>query len=174
MSLATTRKRESPAGKASGDHTMKATSIPWLVATGLFAAACTAIIAWQLYGRMPTVPVLVSVALWAMALVCVVLGRRVANSRDDHGIGMDRSQLDPLTAARYLVFGQAAAWTGAILGGGYAGIASYVIPKASELVAAREDLPAVVAAAVGGVALAAAGVYLERACQNPMPPEASF
>ena len=109
-----------------------------------------------------------------MALVCVVLGRRVANSRDDHGIGMDRSQLDPLTAARYLVFGQAAAWTGAILGGGYAGIASYVIPKASELVAAREDLPVVVAAAVGGVALAAAGVYLERACQNPMPPEASF
>lgn len=164
----------SRAGKASGDVPMKTTSIPWLVATALFACACTAIIAWQLYGRLPAVPVLVAVALWAMAVVCVVLGRRVAGSREDHGIGMDSSQLDPLTAARYLVLGQASAWTGAILGGGYAGIASFVLPKASELVAARDDLPSVLGAALGGVALAAAGLYLERACQTPMPPEASF
>ncbi|WP_027018204.1 DUF3180 domain-containing protein [Corynebacterium pseudodiphtheriticum] len=153
---------------------MKTTSIPWLVASGGFAAACTAIVAWQLYGRLPAVPLLVAVSLWAMVLVCVMLGRRVSKSRDDHGIGLDRSQLDPLTAARYLVFGQASAWTGAILGGGYAGIASYVIPKSGELLAASEDLPVVVAAALGGLALAAAGAYLERACQTPMPPKASF
>lgn len=148
---------------------MNRTSIGGLIAAGGFAAAVLAIITWTFYGSMIAIPVTVSVTLWVMAIVCVVLAWKVRERLEDGRIGQDRSQLNPVTAAQFLVIGKASAWTGAVVGGAYIGIGSYVIPRVDELIAAGDDLPGVLASALGGIALSVAGLYLERHCETPPP-----
>ncbi|MDO5669842.1 MAG: DUF3180 domain-containing protein [Corynebacterium sp.] len=150
---------------------MKRTSIAALIAVGGFIAAVAAILTWRLYGSMTSIPVTVSVTLWVMTIVCIALAWRVRDRKGDGGIGQDRSQLSPVTAAQFLVIGKASAWTGAVIGGAYLGMATYIIPRAGDLIAAADDLPGVLASTVGGVALAAAGLYLERHCETPPPAE---
>ncbi len=153
---------------------MKKTSLTALVATGGFAAAVLAILTWGFYGSMMSIPVTVSVTLWLMAIICVFLALRVRERKEDGRIGMDRSQLNPVTAAQFLVVGKASAWTGAIVGGAYVGVGTYVLPQSGQLMAAADDLPGVVASALGGIALAAAGVFLERNCEVPPPTDGEY
>lgn len=148
---------------------MKQTSPAWLVAAGACVAIASAILTWGFYGSMVSVSTTASLTLWVMSVVCVVLGRRVRAHVDERTIGLDRSQLNPVTAALWLVIGKASAWTGALVAGAYIGMASYVLTKMSILVAAQADAPGVIASALSGVALAAAGVYLERGCALPPP-----
>lgn len=150
---------------------MARTSIVALLAAGGFVAAAMAILTWGFYGSMMAIPVAVSVTLWLMTAVCTYLGLKMRERRRDGRIGLDRSQLHPVTAARYLILGKASAWTGAIIGGAYVGIATYVIPQSGNLQAAAGDMPGVVASALGGIALSAAGVFLERNCEVPPPAE---
>lgn len=150
---------------------MTRTSIPGLLGAAAFMAAALAIVTPSLYGRMYSIPATVSLTLWGMAVVCGALAWKVhaVKEKDKYGIGLDRSQLNPLTIMNFMLVGKASAWTGAIVGGAYLGIAIYVIPHAGELVAAAEDLPGVIAAALGGVAMSVAGVVLERQCEVPPP-----
>ncbi len=149
---------------------MKRTSISALVGVALFVAAAAAILTTRFYGSMLAIPATVSISLWAMALVCVLLTLKVRGAKEDeHGIGLDNSQLNPMTIAQFLLVGKASAWTGAIVGGAYAGMAVYVVPRAGELVAAAGDLAGVVASTLGGAAMCVAGVVLERHCEVPPP-----
>ncbi|MBC3185708.1 DUF3180 domain-containing protein [Corynebacterium sp. zg-331] len=148
---------------------MKKTSVALLVAVGGFVAALVAIATWRFYGSLPPIPVAVSITLWAMAVVCLYLAAKVRSRRKEGRIGMDRSQLNPVMAAQFLVVGKASAWTGALIGGAYLGMGVYVVPRAEELAAAGQDAPGVVASALGGVVLAAAGVFLERSCEVSPP-----
>lgn len=149
---------------------MKRTLISALVGVALFVAAAAAILTTRFYGSMLAIPATVSISLWAMALVCVLLTLKVRGAKEDeHGIGLDNSQLNPMTIAQFLLVGKASAWTGAIVGGAYAGMAVYVVPRAGELVAAAGDLAGVVASTLGGAAMCVAGVVLERHCEVPPP-----
>ncbi|MDY5840263.1 MAG: DUF3180 domain-containing protein [Corynebacterium camporealensis] len=152
---------------------MKRTSIGALIGAGVFVAAAAAILTTRFYGSMLAIPATVSITLWVMAVVCGVLTWKVrsAKEEDAHGIGLDNSQLNPMTILQFMLVGRASAWTGAIVGGAYVGIAVYVIPRASELVAASNDLVGVVSSALGGLAMAIAGVVLERHCEVPPPTE---
>lgn len=151
---------------------MTRTSLSALVGTALFVAAAAAILTARFYGSMLAIPATVSISLWAMAVVCVLLILKVRSAKnDEHGIGLDNSQLNPMTIAQFLLVGKASAWTGAIVGGAYAGIAVYVLPKAGELVAASGDVAGVVSSALGGAAMCVAGVVLERHCEAPPPPD---
>ncbi|KXB52312.1 hypothetical protein HMPREF2976_01955 [Corynebacterium sp. HMSC077D10] len=150
---------------------MQRTSLPALIGTAVFVAAAVAIVIPRLYGYMGTIPLTVSITLWLMAIVCAVLAWRVREAKKDdtHGIGLDTSQLNPMTITNFMLLGKASAWTGAIVGAAYAGVAVYVIPHAHELVAAAEDVPGVLASLLGGAAMAVAGVVLERYCEVPPP-----
>lgn len=152
---------------------MKRTSIGALISAGVFVAAAAAILTTRFYGSMLAIPATVSITLWVMAVVCGVLTWKVrsAKEEDAHGIGLDNSQLNPMTILQFMLVGRASAWTGAIVGGAYVGIAVYVIPRASELVAASNDLVGVVSSALGGLAMSVAGVVLERHCEVPPPTE---
>ena len=144
---------------------MTQTSLGALIGTGVFFAAAAAILTTRFYGSMLQIPVTVSATLWLMAVICVALTWKVDQAtEDEHGIGLDNSQLNPMV-------GKASAWTGAIVGGIYAGIAVYVIPNAGTLTAASDDLVGVIASALGGLAMAAAGLRLERHCETPPPPD---
>lgn len=149
---------------------MTRTSISALIGTALFVAAAAAILTTRFYGSMLAIPATVSISLWAMALVCVLLTLKVRGAKEDeHGIGLDNSQLNPMTIAQFLLVGKASAWTGAIVGGAYVGMAVYVVPRAGELVAAAGDLVGVVTSALGGAAMCVSGVVLERHCEVPPP-----
>ena len=151
---------------------MKRTSLGALIGVGVFMAAAAAILTTRFYGSMMAIPVTVSATLWLMVVVCLGLTWKVDKATDEgHGIGLDNSQLNPMTIAQFMLVGKASAWTGAIVGGLYAGVAVYVIPNAGTLVAASDDLAGVLASAVGGIAMSAAGLRLERHCETPPPPD---
>lgn len=150
---------------------MTRTPVLGLVATGGFIAVAMAVITWSFYGSMMSIPITFSLTMWIMSLVCVGFAWKVRDRLSERLIGQDRSQLNPVTAAMFLVLGKASAWTGAIVGGAYIGIATYVIPHVGDLVAASEDLPGVLSSSLGGIALSAAGLYLERHCETPPPTE---
>ncbi|WIM67366.1 DUF3180 domain-containing protein [Corynebacterium breve] len=148
---------------------MTRTPISGLVAAFVFSAAAMAIVTWGFYGSFSTIPVMVSATLWIMAIFCLVLTYVVKDRRKEGLIGLDRSQLNPMMVTNFLLIGKASAWTGAVVGGGYAGIGTYVIPNLSMLAAAQADLPGVLSSAAGGIALAVAGIILERACEVSPP-----
>ncbi|MCX7445422.1 DUF3180 domain-containing protein [Corynebacterium sp. P7003] len=151
---------------------MRTTPIPLLVITTLFAAGVAAILTWRFYASFIPISVTASVTPWLMAGLCGVLARRVRVHLDKGRIGLDRSQLNPITVAQWLVIGKASAWTGSVVGGVYLGIAAYVVPRAGTLSAAADDLPGVVLSLLGGAAMAVAGVILERSCEVPPPSDA--
>ncbi|GFK19980.1 DUF3180 domain-containing protein [Corynebacterium glutamicum] len=151
---------------------MQKTSAGWLIATGGFLAAVSAILTWRFYGSMTSISITVSITFWLLAVVCGFAGVKVQGRLDEGLIGQDKSQMNPVTIAYLAMLGRACAWGGAIFGGVYVGIGSYVIPRAGELSAASNDLPGVIACALGGIALSAAGLYLERSCEAP-PPQSS-
>lgn len=149
---------------------MKRTSIAAVSLTALVAAAAMWIITRYFYSSMINVPASVPMLEFLLAAVLLWAAIRVGQRVEKHQIGQDRSQLNPVTAAKLLAVGKAGAWAGAIFGGAYAGRALYVVPKMSELVAAQEDVPLVLASAAGGLAMSVAGLWLERACSVPPPP----
>ena len=86
---------------------MTRTSLSALVGTALFVAAAAAILTARFYGSMLAIPATVSISLWAMALVCVLLILKVRSAKnDEHGIGLDNSQLNPMTIAQFLLVGR--------------------------------------------------------------------
>lgn len=150
---------------------MKSTNWVALIGLGVFVAAASLLLVARFYGSMSSVPISVALMLWAMTILCVLLAVRLRGRIRDEKIGQDRSQLNPVTAAEFLIVGKTSAWTGALFGGAYTGMACYVVAKYSELAAAAQDTPVVVAAALGGVGMSAAGYWLEKCCTVPPPPQ---
>lgn len=150
---------------------MKNTPMSYLLALGGFFAAATFIVVSRFYGLLGPVPISVLFVLFGLTVLCVCLGIRVRNRVKDNKIGQDRSQLNPVAAAQFMVIGKASAWTGALFGGVYTGMAIYVVPRMGQLAVAQQEGPVIIIAALGSVALAAAGVWLERSCSVPPPTE---
>lgn len=135
----------------------------------LVLAGVAAVLGWLVARAAPAMGVptpvvglsgLVTVA--AVGVLCLVLGLRVRRDRDRPVA----ERMDPLAAARTLVLGQAAGFTGAVLAGWHAG-AAVAVAVASGLDAptARDAL----LLAVGGAVLMVVGVLVERWCR--IPPE---
>lgn len=131
------------------------------------------VITLSFYGHFPPIGWRNSAGFWGLAVVCVIAGWVIARRIADDNVGLDRSQISPLTVFNWMLVGRSAAWVGAIFSGFYVGVACYVLPQAGELVAARDDVPGIVAAILGAAAAMAAGLYLERSCQAP-PPDAPY
>ena len=148
---------------------MQRTSVAALVGVAGFCAAATLILMRRFYGAVASISILVPSSLWVLALTCGYLVVVVKKRREDGRIGLDRSQLNPMMAANFMLFGKASAWGGAIAGGAYLGPLVYVVPRLGTLAAAGEDLPALASGVLGGLALAVAGVLLEKACEVSPP-----
>lgn len=148
---------------------MSRTSIPGLFGAAAFAAAAALILVRRFYGALASLSLLVPMSLWIAAAVCFFIAHMVKKRREEGSVGLDRSQLNPMMVANFMVFGKACAWTGAVCGGAYLGLLAYVVPRLGVLTAAAEDFPSLASGALGGIALAAAGVVLERACEVSPP-----
>lgn len=150
---------------------MTRTNTAELVAVAGFFAAAAVILVRRFYGAWQTVSPVWSLPLWGFALLCVFLTVMIRRRREEGRVGLDRSQMNPMMVANFMVVGKAAAWAGAIIGGWFLGVAVWVIPRVNVLAAAEADLPGVIAGTLGGVALAVAGVVLERSCEVSPPTE---
>lgn len=148
---------------------MTRTPVAGLVALAGFCTAASFILVRRFYGMLTAVDLSLSMPLWVIAAVCLFIAYMVKKRREEGKVGLDRSQLNPMMAANFMLLGKASAWSGAVCGGIFAGLLVYVAPRASQLVAAGADLPGVVSGVLGGAALAAAGVVLERSCEVSPP-----
>ena len=150
---------------------MNRTNVTALVGAAGFFAAAALILVRRFYGAWQTISPVWSVPVWAVAVLCVFLTVMVRRRRKEGRVGLDRSQINPMMMANFMVIGKASAWSGAILGGIFIGLAVWVLPRLGTLAAAEADLPGVVVGALGGVALGVAGVILERSCEVSPPAE---
>ena len=122
---------------------------------------------WNSLGTLPSVPVAAPIVL---ALIATVLAATALSLRNRLKAQRDRRPdakgVDPLQAARAVVFGQASALVAALVAGLYGG--TFVVLLGSLDIPARRD-QAIYAgfSVVAGIAVIAAAKFLEHVCKLP-------
>jgi hypothetical protein len=138
----------------------------------LAAAAAIAAIAVHLllrlsYGDVPPLPRLAGTTLLAFAAAEVVLGATL-RARIQRRPGARPVQA--LTAAKAVVLAKASSLAGAITGGAWLGVLSYVLPLRSQLPSAASDTVTAVIGLCCAGSLVAAALWLEHCCRTPDDP----
>ena len=146
---------------------MKQVAPTALVVAAVVAAAFAWVTALGFYAHFPRIELATSSVLWIAAIICGVQGFIMRKKLQDNAIGLDRSQVNPMTVAFSGVLGQAVAWIGAIFAGAYGGTVVFLVFNAGHLVVAQEDTPGAIVGMLGGVLAAVAGKWLEQNCLTP-------
>lgn len=147
---------------------LQPTNAATLIVAGIGSAAVAWLIISHWYGEMPKLPWLPAFTLFALAMVEFTLAQQT-RARIERKPG--RPPVEPLAVARYAVLAKASSLAGAIFTGFSVGLIAWLLIDGQVLAAAAKDLPAAIATGVGSVALVAAGLWLERACRVPEPPD---
>lgn len=137
-----------------------------LAVAGLAGAAAGWVLLSGFYNDMPPLPWLPTVTVAALAVLEGMLAQNTA-ARIERKPG--REPIDPLAVARYVVLAKASSLAGAIFGGFSAGQLAWLLVEPTS--AARSDVPAAATGLAAALALIAAGLWLERSCRVPDPPE---
>ncbi|MGW0173359.1 DUF3180 domain-containing protein [Rhodococcus sp. NPDC003322] len=149
---------------------MKPTRVRDLLGLALFAALATWLLVRTFYGSLPPISIFAGASLYPVALIEVVLAFVIRSRVEDHRIGTDRHQLHPITAARAVALAKASALVGAASAGVWLGLLLFLLPERAEVDAAAQDTTGTLVGLVGGVALAAAAMWLEHCCKTPDEP----
>jgi|SRR5215207_387457 len=142
-----------------------------LLAIALVATA----VVWALLSVWDGVVGVVSLTLpWtapiALAFVAAVLLAVAANLRRRLADEIQRARVNPFFAVRAAMFARAGSRTGALIAGAYAGVTLFYLPDLD--VPARRDRVVVAAVSIlASLAVVGAGLYLERVCRLPEPPD---
>ncbi|NYI05683.1 DUF3180 domain-containing protein [Allostreptomyces psammosilenae] len=153
---------------------MKPLRLSTLVAT----AAVTGLLSWgafglwRSYGTVPGVPPAAPIVL---LLIAAALGATAITFRNRLREQRDRVPgargVNPLVAARAVVFGQASALVSSAVLGVYAGLGTFLLPDWS-VSTRRGDIYLSGLSVLAAVAVIAAAFLLERICRLPEDPEA--
>ena len=146
---------------------MKQVAPSALVIAAVIAAALVWVTALGFYAHFPSIKLTTGSVLWIAAIICGVQGFIMRKKLEDNAIGLDRSQINPMTVAFSGVFGQSVAWIGAIFAGAYGGLVMFLFFNAGHLVAAQDDTPGAIVGMLGGAMAAVAGKWLEQNCLTP-------
>jgi phosphatidylglycerophosphate synthase len=139
---------------------------------GLFAVALIVSWAvarlWDTFGTLPGVPLAAPIvlALIATALFATALSLR-ARLRAQRERRPGAKGVDPLAAARAVVFGQASALVAALVSGLYGGACVYLIMYKLDMDPRRQQAIYAGLAVLAGIAVVAAALFLERICKLP-------
>ncbi|GHG14228.1 DUF3180 domain-containing protein [Streptomyces zaomyceticus] len=122
---------------------------------------------WDSVGTLPSVPIAAPIVL---AVIAVVLTATALSIRARLKAQRDRRPgakgVEPLMAARAVVFGQASALVAALVAGMYGGTGVFLLGSLD--VPARRDQALYAALSVAaGIAVIAAALFLERVCRLP-------
>ncbi|MFD0154429.1 DUF3180 domain-containing protein [Streptomyces sp. NPDC055721] len=122
---------------------------------------------WDSVGTLPSVPIAAPIVL---AVIAVVLTATALSIRSRLKAQRERRPgakgVEPLMAARAVVFGQASALVAALVAGMYGGTGVFLLGSLD--VPARRDQALYAAlAVVAGIGVIAAALFLERVCKLP-------
>ncbi|CAM5455425.1 DUF3180 domain-containing protein [Streptomyces abikoensis] len=142
------------------------------VLAGLFAVAGILSWAgarlWDSVGTLPRVPVAAPIVL---AVIAVVLAATALSLRARLRAQRERRPgakgVDPLVAARAVVFGQASALVAALVAGMYGGVGVFLGLESLDAGPRRDQVIYAGASVVAGIAVIAAAFFLERVCKLP-------
>ncbi|HEX6873054.1 MAG TPA: DUF3180 domain-containing protein [Micromonosporaceae bacterium] len=145
---------------------------PTRPATLVVAALVTAALAWlgisRYYADIPNLTWLAGLTLAGLA---VVEGIAAHNTRARIEHRPRAGRLNPLLVARLVVLAKASSLVGSIFAGAYGGVAAWALAERNNLNVAAANLAPSIAGLVGALGLAAAALWLERACRVPKPPD---
>lgn len=141
------------------------------VLAGLFAAAGVlswgAARLWDSLGTLPAVPLAAPIVL---AVIAVVLLATALSLRSRLRAQRERRPgakgVEPLMAARAVVFGQASALVVALVSGMYGGVGVFLLGSL-DIPPRRDQAIYAGLAVVAGIAVIAAALFLERVCKLP-------
>ena len=146
---------------------LRLTRVRDLVLISLAYAGFGWFLAHSFYASLPTIPLLVGLPLLVLAALEVALGKHLRSRIENSKIGGGLRETDPILVARSAMLAKASALVGVLTAGLWAGTLIYLIPKASRLSAAADDLPGVIIGLAAGIMLTGAAVWLERCCVTP-------
>jgi hypothetical protein len=136
------------------------------VVTGVLAWAGARL--WNAYGTLPGVPLAAPIVL---ALIAVVLAATALSLRARFRAQRERRPgakgVDPLLAARAVVFGQASALVAAVVAGLYGGVGVFLVTDELDIAARRDQAVYAGLSVVAGAGVVAAALLLERVCRLP-------
>ncbi|MER7841589.1 DUF3180 domain-containing protein [Streptomyces sp. NPDC096040] len=122
---------------------------------------------WNSVGTLPSVPVAAPIVL---ALIAVVLLSTALSLRARLKAQRERRPgakgVDPLMAARAVVFGQASALVAALVAGMYGGTGVFLL-ELLDLPVRRDQALYSAFSVLAGIGVIAAAVFLERVCKLP-------
>ncbi|NUQ95268.1 MAG: DUF3180 domain-containing protein [Streptomyces sp.] len=122
---------------------------------------------WNSIGTLPSVPLAAPVVL---ALIAVVLTATALSLRGRFKAQRERRPeakgVDPLMAARAVVFGQASALVAALVAGMYGGTGVFLL-ELLDIPARRDQAIYAGFSVVAGIAVIVAAIFLERVCRLP-------
>lgn len=140
--------------------------------TVLVVALVTAVLAYLFlswwtgaFGAAPTPSPVVAAMLAVLGIAEFVVARRIRRGVE----GADDSRLDPLWAHRMLLMGQAAALTGAVVGGWYLGLLGVLIPDV-DAASVRTAAWYTGAMCLGSALLTAGGLRIQSVSRLDPPP----
>ncbi|MEU2119737.1 DUF3180 domain-containing protein [Streptomyces sp. NPDC016459] len=122
---------------------------------------------WDSVGTLPSVPIAAPIVLTAIAAVLTATALSIrARLKAQRDRRPGAKGVEPLMAARAVVFGQASALVAALVAGMYGGTSVYLLGFLD--VPARRDQALYAAFSVlAGLAVIAAALFLERVCRLP-------
>ncbi|MEU7468967.1 DUF3180 domain-containing protein [Streptomyces sp. NPDC044984] len=122
---------------------------------------------WNSVGTLPSVPVAAPIVL---ALIAVVLAATALSLRARLKAQRERQVgakgVDPLMAARAVVFGQASALVAALVAGMYGGTGVFLL-EYLDIPARRDQAIYAGLSVLAGIGVIAAAIFLERVCKLP-------
>nr|WP_222109210.1 DUF3180 domain-containing protein [Streptomyces cupreus] len=122
---------------------------------------------WNSIGTLPSVPLAAPIVL---ALIAAVLLATALSIRSRLKAQRERRPgakgVDPLMAARAVVFGQASALVAALVAGMYGGTGAFLL-EVLDIPARRDQAIYAGFSVVAGIAVIAAAIFLERVCKLP-------
>jgi hypothetical protein len=122
---------------------------------------------WNSIGTLPSVPLAAPIVL---AVIAVILLATAISLRSRLKAQRERRPgakgVDPLTAARAVVFGQASALVAALVSGMYAGTGVFLL-ESLDIPARRDQAIYAGFSVLAGIAVIAAALFLERVCKLP-------
>ncbi|MFD3654429.1 DUF3180 domain-containing protein [Streptomyces sp. 24-1644] len=141
------------------------------VLAGLFAAAGVlswgAARLWDSLGTLPSVPLAAPVVLAAIAVVLLATALSIRTRlRAQRERRPGAKGVEPLMAARAVVFGQASALVTALVAGMYGGTGVFLLGSL-DIPPRREQAIYAGFAVLAGIAVIAAALFLERVCKLP-------
>lgn len=123
---------------------------------------------WDAFGTLPSVPVAAPIVLAAIAAVLAAtalsLRSRLRAQRDREP---GAKGVDPLVAARAVVFGQASALVASLVAGLYGGVMIFLLADGIDADPRRDQAIYAGASVAASAAVVVAAIFLERVCKLP-------